>query len=149
MAKCVQSDTRTHRGMHVRRRMHERVRTNRYVDKDAIATMQSWDLTKMADLSEEAVRAVAITPIINTCMRMCTTRTARMHARTRAHTPPAFARACITASGLQRIEALIGHFGEEFMCELRELKLNAIEQEIIRVPGRWHCSHHRHTDGLK
>ena len=39
------------------------------------------------------------------------------------------------ASGLQRIEALIGHFGEEFMCELRELKLNAIEQEIIRVPG--------------
>jgi hypothetical protein len=36
---------------------------------------------------------------------------------------------------LQRIEALIGHFGEEFMCELPELKLNAIEQEIIRVPG--------------
>ena len=57
---------------------------NRYVDKDAIATMQSWDLTKMADLSEEAVRAVAITPIINTCKRMCTTHTARMHARAHA-----------------------------------------------------------------
>ncbi len=79
--------------------------------------------------------------------------THRTHARARAHahTPPAFPRARITASGLQRIEALIGHFGEEFMCELRELKLNAIEQEIIRVPGRRHCSHHRHsyTDGLK
>jgi hypothetical protein len=44
---------------------------------------------------------------------------------------------------LQRIEALIGHFGEEFMCELRELKLNAIEQEIIRVPGGTPSSLHK------
>jgi hypothetical protein len=49
----------------------------------------------------------------------------------------------MTASGLQRIEALIGHFGEEFMCELRELKLNAIEQEIIRVPGGTPSSLHK------
>jgi hypothetical protein len=58
MAKCVQGDTRTHTGMHVRSHMHERACKNRYVDKDAIAKMQPWDLTMMADLSEEAVRAV-------------------------------------------------------------------------------------------